>query len=90
MTWEAHPLEAYLFPFHIVCGVFEARVVKWFAIPFSSGPCFVRALHHDPSFLGGPAWYIWLIVSLSYTRPIVLRRLGVLLHVTVYVPNSIL
>ena len=25
---------------------------KWFAIPFSSGPRFVRTLHDDPSILG--------------------------------------
>jgi len=30
------------------------RILKWFAIPFSSGTCFVRALHHDPSILGNP------------------------------------
>ena len=41
-------------PFHTVCGVLKARVLKWFAIPFSSGPHSVRPLHHDPSFLGGP------------------------------------
>ena len=28
-------------------GVLKARILKWFAIPFSSGPCFVRTLHHD-------------------------------------------
>ena len=35
-------------------GVLKARILKWFAIPFSSGPHFVRTLHHDPSVLGGP------------------------------------
>ena len=49
-------------PFHTVHGVLKARVLKWFAIPFSSGPHFVRTLHHDPSILGGPTW---LIVSSS-------------------------
>ena len=28
---------------------------SWFAIPFSSGPYFVRPLHYDLSVLGGPA-----------------------------------
>ena len=42
-------------PFHTVHGVLKARILKWFAIPFSSGPCFVRTLH-DPSILGGPSW----------------------------------
>ena len=44
-------------PFHTVHGVLKARILKWFAIPFSSGPCFVRTLHRDPFVLGGPAWY---------------------------------
>ena len=41
-------------PFH---GVLKARILKWFAIPFSSGPRFVRTLHYDPSVLGGPTWH---------------------------------
>ena len=36
-------------PFHTVHGVLGARMLKWLAIPFSSGPRFVRTLHHDPS-----------------------------------------
>ena len=36
-------------PFHIVHGVLKARILKWFAIPFSNGPHFVRTLHPDPS-----------------------------------------
>ena len=40
-------------PFHTLHGVLKARILKWFAIPFSSGPRFVRILHHDPSILGG-------------------------------------
>ena len=36
-------------PFHTVHGVLEARILKWFAIPFSSGPRLVRTLHLDPS-----------------------------------------
>ena len=34
--------------------VIKARILKWFAILFSSGPCFVRILHNDSSVLGGP------------------------------------
>ena len=41
-------------PFHRVHG---ARILKWFAIPFSSGSCFVRTLHHGSSILGGPTWH---------------------------------
>ena len=40
-----------------------AGVLKWFAIAFSSGPHFVRTLHHDLSILGGPTWrgsYHWV------------------------------
>ena len=44
-------------PFHTVHGVLKARVLKWFAIPFSSGPRFVRPLHHDrPSWVAPQAW----------------------------------
>ena len=50
-------------PFHTVHGVLKARILKWFAIPFSSGPHSVRALHHDPSVLSGPTWHG--LVSLS-------------------------
>ena len=39
-------------PLHTVHGVLKARILKWFAIPFSSGPRFVRTLHHEPSVLG--------------------------------------
>ena len=41
-------------PFHDVHGILKGRTLKWFAIPFSSGLCFVRTLHHDSSILGGP------------------------------------
>ena len=41
-------------PFHTVHEVLKARILKWFAIPFSSGPLSVRLLHRDPSVLGGP------------------------------------
>ena len=31
--------------FHTVHGVLKARILKWFVIPFSSGPRFVKSLH---------------------------------------------
>ena len=37
--------------FHTVHGVLKAGILKWFAIPFSSGPHFVRILHHDLSWV---------------------------------------
>ena len=38
-------------PFHAVHGVIKARILKWFAIPFSSGPRFVGTLCHDISWV---------------------------------------
>ena len=46
-----------ILPFHTVHGVLKARILKQFAIPFSSGPCFIRTVHHDPSILGDPTWH---------------------------------
>ena len=34
-------------------GAVRARIMKCFAIPFCSGPHFVRTLQHDMSVLGG-------------------------------------
>ena len=50
-------------PSHTVHGVLEARILKWFAIPFSSGPYSVRTLHYDLSVLRGPTRHG--LVSLS-------------------------
>ena len=44
-------------PLNTVHGVLKARILKWFTIPFSSGPCFVINLHHDLSIFGGPTWH---------------------------------
>ena len=44
-------------PPHTVHGVLKTGILKWFVIPFSSGPHFVRTLHHDPSVLGTPTWH---------------------------------
>ena len=41
-------------PFSTVFGILKARILKWFAIPFSSRTRCVRTLHHDLSILGGP------------------------------------
>ena len=52
-----------ILPFHTVHGVLKARILKWFAIPFSSGPHSVRPLNHDPPVLGCPvgmAWFHWV------------------------------
>ena len=39
-----------ILPFHTVHGVLKARILKWFAIPFSSGPHSIRCLHTSPLF----------------------------------------
>ena len=52
-------------PFHTVHGVLKARILKWFSIPFSSGPRFVRVLHHDLSILGGPIQHGYSFIDLS-------------------------
>ena len=39
---------------HVLRGALEARMLKWFAIPFSSGPHFDRMPHCDLSNLGDP------------------------------------
>ena len=43
-----------ILPFHTGHGVLKARILKWFAIPFSCGPHFVRSLHYDLSVSVGP------------------------------------
>ena len=45
-------------PFHTVYGILKTRILKWFAIPFSSVPHFIRSLHHDPSILGDPTRHV--------------------------------
>ena len=61
-------------PFHTVHGVLSARILEWFAILSSSGPCFVRTPHYDPICLGWPC-KAWLIASLSYSSPSAMIRL---------------
>ena len=58
----------WFWPFHTVHGVPKARILKWFAIPFSSGSRFVRTLHRDPSIHLGWPYTAWLKVSLSWRR----------------------
>ena len=56
--WSPSSLEDFIFqchtflPFHTVHGVLKERIKKWIVIPFSSGPHFVRTLHHGPSLFG--------------------------------------
>ena len=48
-----------ILPFHTVHGVLKARILKWLAIPFSSGPHSVRPLQYDPPVLGCPVGMAW-------------------------------
>ena len=58
-------------PFHSVHGVLKARILKWLAIPFSSGPHSVRPLHHDPPVLGGHrAWLSFAELDKAVVRVI--------------------
>ena len=52
---------SYLFAFSYCSCVLKAKILKWFAIAFSSGPCFVRTIYHDLSVLGGPTGFIELV-----------------------------
>ena len=42
VTWGVHLSVSYLFAFSYSDSVLKAKILKWFAIPFSSGPHFVR------------------------------------------------
>ena len=47
-------------PFYTVHGVLKARILKWFAIPFSSEPCFVIAsLSYTSPFATVVLWSMW-------------------------------
>ena len=50
--------------FHTDHRVLKARILKWFAITFSSGAHSIGTLHHDPPILGGPIGHG--LVSLSF------------------------
>ena len=41
-------------PFGSVHGVLAVRIVEGFAIPSTSGPCFIRIPHYDPFISGSP------------------------------------
>ena len=60
-----------ILPFHTVLGVLKARILKWFAIPFSRGPHSVSPLHHDPSVFGGPTWHGLVSWVRQDSRPVI-------------------
>ena len=51
--------------FHTVCQVVKAKSLEWLAIPYSSGPRFVRTLYYDPSVLSGPNGMAHSLVELQ-------------------------
>ena len=53
-TWGVHLSVSYLFAFLYCSWGSQGKNTEMVAIPFPSGPHFVRALRHDPSVLGGP------------------------------------
>ena len=64
-----------ILPFHTVHVVLKPRILKCFAIPFFSGPHFVKTLHHDLSILGSPTCHgSW--TDSSFLGILQARRLG--------------
>ena len=60
-----------------VHGVLKARLLKWFAIPFSTGPHSVRPLHHNPPVLGGSAAAIPLLSPTRHGLEAAVRILSI-------------
>ena len=58
-----------ILPFHTVHGVLKARILKWVAIPFSSGRHSVRPLHHDPPVLAHWNHTHWKLLNLITLGP---------------------
>ena len=52
-TWGVHLSVSYLFPSSYCSWGSQGKNTEVFAIPFCSGPHFVRTLHYDPPILGG-------------------------------------
>ena len=65
-------------PFYSDHGVLKVRILKRFAIPFSSGPHFVRTFHHDPFILGGPTWMAHSFIELDKVVVYVIRLVSFL------------
>ena len=55
-------LVSYHFAFSYCSWGSQGRILKWLAIPFSSGPHSVRPLHRDPPVLGCPAGMAWFLM----------------------------
>ena len=77
-TWGVHLSVSCLSPFHTVHGVLKARILKWFSIPLSRIPHFVRTLHHDPPILGGPTCMAHSFIELDNAMIYVVSLVGFL------------
>ena len=76
-------------PFHTVHGVLKTRILMWSAIPFSSGPRFIRTVHHDPSVLGGPTHMAHSFIELDEAVVHVIRLVSFLcLRFSVCMPSD--
>ena len=52
-------------------------ILGWFAIPSTSGSCFVRTLYYDLFFLGGPAWHGSRVMqALCHNKAVIHERVG--------------
>ena len=75
--WGVHFSVLYLFVYSYPSWVLKASMLKRFAIPFSSGPHFVRSLHHFKKFIyliGGQSVHNTMVApatnqSLAHMRP---------------------
>ena len=65
-------------PFHTVHGFLKARILKCFAIPFSSGSPSVRTLHHDLSVLVALHGMAHIFIELDKAVVYVIRLVSVL------------
>ena len=65
-------------PFHTVYDVLKARILKWFAIPFSSGPHSVRTLQYDLSVLASPTQHGHNFIELDKAVVHVIRLISFL------------
>ena len=65
--------------FDTVYGFLKARILKWFVIPFLSGPHFVRTLYHDMSIFGGPTFIGMLeLGNIIISEPVTCMRNGIM------------
>ena len=80
----------FILHFHTVHGVLKARILKLFAIPFSSGPHSVIPLHHDPAILGCSSWHGLVSLSRQSCRQCDQIDLFSLIMVSVCLPSDAL